>query len=79
VFLSFETRPIDPIRAPLYLTYSNSSPMAVARAAGSQVTMDPQSPAETDEVTPLAKGVFESMPRTMRNLTVYGKTIIITG
>lgn len=39
----------------------------------------PVPPQEDDHVTPLTRRVFEQMPQTMRNMTVYGKTVIVTG
>ncbi|KAG9252474.1 uncharacterized protein F5Z01DRAFT_230409 [Emericellopsis atlantica] len=39
----------------------------------------PQPPLEHDVVQPLSKRVHEAMPHTLRNMTVYGQTIIITG
>jgi NAD(P)-dependent dehydrogenase (short-subunit alcohol dehydrogenase family) len=39
----------------------------------------PAPPADNDAVQPLTRKVFEQLPYTMRNMSVYGKTIIITG
>ncbi|KFH47554.1 L-xylulose reductase-like protein [Hapsidospora chrysogenum ATCC 11550] len=39
----------------------------------------PVPPPDHDAVHPLSRRVYEAMPHTMRNMTVYGKTIIITG
>lgn len=39
----------------------------------------PPSAAEHDAVDPLSKRVYDALPRTVKNMTVYGKTIIITG
>ncbi|PHH80066.1 hypothetical protein CDD82_1998 [Ophiocordyceps australis] len=40
----------------------------------------PQPVNESDRVIePLSRKVYDSMPRTLRNMTVYGKTIIVTG
>ena len=45
-----------------------------------QVPYDsPVPPPEYDLVQPLSKKVYEAMPHTVRNMTVHGKTIIITG
>ncbi|EFY91259.1 hypothetical protein J3458_000506 [Metarhizium acridum] len=45
-----------------------------------QVPYDsPVPPAEYDLVQPLGKKVYEAMPHTMRNMSVYGKVIIVTG
>jgi NAD(P)-dependent dehydrogenase (short-subunit alcohol dehydrogenase family) len=45
-----------------------------------QVPFDsPVPPTENDVVQPLTKKVFETMPQTMKNMSVFGKTIIITG
>lgn len=45
-----------------------------------QVPYDsPAPPLDHDLVQPLGKKVYEAMPHTMRNMSVYGKTIIITG
>lgn len=46
----------------------------------SQVPHDsPAPPAENDAVQPLTRKVYDQLPYTMRNMSVYGKTIIITG
>ncbi|KAG6087460.1 hypothetical protein E4U30_007175 [Claviceps sp. LM220 group G6] len=39
----------------------------------------PAPPLEHDAVQPLSKSVFDSMPHTMRNMSVYGKVIIVSG
>ncbi|KAI5467751.1 short chain dehydrogenase [Mariannaea sp. PMI_226] len=39
----------------------------------------PVPPVEDDSVTPLSRKVYESMPQTMKNMSVFGKTIIVTG
>ncbi len=39
----------------------------------------PTPPPEYDAVQPLSKKSYESLPHTMKNMTVYGKTIIVTG
>lgn len=39
----------------------------------------PTPPSENEAVEPLSRNIFDAMPRTMRNMTVHGKTIIITG
>jgi NAD(P)-dependent dehydrogenase (short-subunit alcohol dehydrogenase family) len=39
----------------------------------------PTPPPEYDAVNPLQKKVFDQMPYTMQNMTVMGKTIIVTG
>lgn len=39
----------------------------------------PAPPVEHDAVEPLSKRVYEALPHTMKNMTVFGKTIIITG
>lgn len=39
----------------------------------------PVPPPDNDAVQPLSQQVFETMPFTMRNMSVYGKTIIVTG
>ncbi|KAM5348751.1 hypothetical protein ACJ41O_008574 [Fusarium nematophilum] len=39
----------------------------------------PVPPTDNDVVQPLTRKVFEQLPQTMRNMSVYGKTIIITG
>lgn len=39
----------------------------------------PTLPPENDEVLPLAKKVFDSLPPTMQKMTVHDKVIIITG
>ncbi|KAJ6437765.1 D-arabinitol 2-dehydrogenase [Purpureocillium lavendulum] len=39
----------------------------------------PVPPPDHDAVQPLSRKTFESMPWTLRNMTVYGKTIIVTG
>ncbi|OAQ73976.1 D-arabinitol 2-dehydrogenase [Pochonia chlamydosporia 170] len=45
-----------------------------------QVPYDsPAPPPEYDLVQPLGKKVYEAMPHTLRNMSVYGKVIIITG
>jgi NAD(P)-dependent dehydrogenase (short-subunit alcohol dehydrogenase family) len=45
-----------------------------------QVPYDsPAPPVEHDLVQPLGKKVYEAMPHTLRNMSVYGKVIIITG
>lgn len=48
--------------------------------AASQVPFDSPIPSPDHEsIQPLSRKVFENMPRTLRNMTVYGKTIIVTG
>lgn len=48
--------------------------------AASQVPLDSPAPAaENDAVEPLNRRVFEALPHTLKNMTVFGKTIIITG
>ncbi|KAK8150784.1 hypothetical protein G3M48_008113 [Beauveria asiatica] len=45
-----------------------------------QIPFDsPAPPAENEAVEPLTKKVYEALPRTVQNMTVFGKTIIITG
>ena len=39
----------------------------------------PMPPVDHDGVQPLSKRVHDAMPHTMKNMSVYGKTIIITG
>lgn len=39
----------------------------------------PQPPPEHDEVQPLSKKAYEGLPHTMKQMTVFGKTIIVTG
>ncbi|CAM1506405.1 Fc.00g060460.m01.CDS01 [Cosmosporella sp. VM-42] len=39
----------------------------------------PVPPPDNDAVQPLSRKVYEQLPYTMRNMSVYGKTIIITG
>ncbi|OAR00201.1 hypothetical protein LLEC1_01179 [Akanthomyces lecanii] len=39
----------------------------------------PQPPAENEAVEPLTKKAYEALPRTVKSMTVFGKTIIITG
>jgi NAD(P)-dependent dehydrogenase (short-subunit alcohol dehydrogenase family) len=39
----------------------------------------PQAGPESEDVTPLTKRAYDSMPQTMKNMSVFGKTIIITG
>ncbi|KAF4991243.1 hypothetical protein FDECE_14103 [Fusarium decemcellulare] len=39
----------------------------------------PVPPPDNDAVQPLTRKVFDQLPYTMRNMSVYGKTIIITG
>ncbi|KAF7560590.1 hypothetical protein G7046_g3549 [Stylonectria norvegica] len=49
-------------------------------AASSHVPQDsPTPPPENDEIQPLSRKVYESLPFTMRNMSVYGKVIIVTG
>ncbi|ATY59191.1 Short-chain dehydrogenase reductase SDR [Cordyceps militaris] len=46
----------------------------------SKVPLESPAPAaENEAIEPLTKKVFETLPRTVRNMTVFGKTIIITG
>ncbi|KYK55040.1 hypothetical protein DCS_07001 [Drechmeria coniospora] len=59
--------------------HSDKHTVAVPEAA-SQVPCDsPAPPSDHDTIQPLSRKVFENMPPTMRNMTVYGKTIIVTG
>ncbi|POR33853.1 L-xylulose reductase [Tolypocladium paradoxum] len=45
-----------------------------------QVPFDsPAPPPDHDAVQPLSRRVYDAMPHTLRNMTVYGKTIIVTG
>ncbi|KAI9151828.1 NADP-dependent mannitol dehydrogenase [Paramyrothecium foliicola] len=45
-----------------------------------QVPFDsPVPPVENDVVQPLTKKVYETLPTTLKNMSVFGKTIIITG
>jgi NAD(P)-dependent dehydrogenase (short-subunit alcohol dehydrogenase family) len=45
-----------------------------------QVPFDsPAPPVENDVVQPLTKKVYETLPQTMKSMSVFGKTIIITG
>ena len=39
----------------------------------------PAPPPDHDAVEPLSRKTFEAMPHTLRSMTVYGKTIIVTG
>lgn len=39
----------------------------------------PAPPMEHDEVHPLSKKVYEGMPHTLKSMSVFGKTIIVTG
>ncbi|UNI18273.1 Sorbose reductase [Purpureocillium takamizusanense] len=39
----------------------------------------PVPPPDHDAIQPLSRKTFEAMPWTLRNMTVYGKTIIVTG
>ncbi|KAJ6787352.1 hypothetical protein PWT90_05943 [Aphanocladium album] len=39
----------------------------------------PQPPADNEAIEPLTKKVYETLPHTVKNMTVFGKTIIITG
>lgn len=39
----------------------------------------PAPPTENDAVQPLTRKVYDQLPYTMRNMSVYGKTIIVTG
>jgi NAD(P)-dependent dehydrogenase (short-subunit alcohol dehydrogenase family) len=48
--------------------------------AAAQVPFDtPTPPVEHDDVQPLTEKVFDALPQTMKNMSVFGKTIIITG
>lgn len=51
----------------------------VPESAGRVPTESPVPAPEHDAVQPLSKKVYDSMPHTMRNMTVHGKTIIVTG
>ncbi|KAF4971562.1 hypothetical protein FZEAL_9807 [Fusarium zealandicum] len=39
----------------------------------------PVPPTENEIVQPLTRKIFEQLPQTMRDMTVYGKTVILTG
>ena len=39
----------------------------------------PQAPVDHDTIHPLGKRVYDAMPHTLKQMSVYGKTIIITG
>jgi NAD(P)-dependent dehydrogenase (short-subunit alcohol dehydrogenase family) len=46
----------------------------------SQVPFDsPVPPSEAEVLQPLSQNVYDSMPYTLRSMSVYGKTIIVTG
>ncbi|KAF7546754.1 hypothetical protein G7Z17_g8210 [Cylindrodendrum hubeiense] len=46
----------------------------------SQVPQDsPVPPSENEAVVPLTRKVYDALPQTMKNMSVYGKTIIVTG
>jgi len=48
--------------------------------AAARVPSEPRAPShESDIVQPLTRKTFEQLPHTMRNMSVYGKTIILTG
>ncbi|CEJ90922.1 Putative Short chain dehydrogenase [[Torrubiella] hemipterigena] len=53
--------------------------VSVPESAGKVPSESPVPAPENDAVQPLSKKVYDSMPHTMRNMTVHGKTIIITG
>ncbi|TQW08736.1 hypothetical protein V2A60_006218 [Cordyceps javanica] len=50
--------------------------------AASRVPFDspvPPADADADAVEPLTRRVYETLPRTVRSMTVFGKTIVVTG
>ncbi|CAG9992547.1 unnamed protein product [Clonostachys byssicola] len=55
------------------------STVQVAEGAGKVPFDSPVPPTDSDAVNPLSRKAFESLPQTLRDMTVYGKTIILTG
>ncbi|CAI6097903.1 unnamed protein product [Clonostachys chloroleuca] len=55
------------------------STVQVAEGAGKVPFDSPVPPTDSDAVQPLSRKAFESLPQTLRDMTVYGKTIILTG
>lgn len=58
---------------------SDHHTIQVPDAAGTVPFDSPVAPAERDTIQPLAKKVYETMPHTMRSMTIFGKTVIVTG
>ncbi|KAH6900741.1 hypothetical protein B0T10DRAFT_36212 [Thelonectria olida] len=59
--------------------HGDKSTVQVPESAANVPHDSPTPPAENDAVTPLTRKVYESMPHTMKNMSVFGKTIIVTG
>ncbi|CAH0052739.1 unnamed protein product [Clonostachys solani] len=55
------------------------STVQVSEGAGKVPFDSPVPPNDSDAVQPLSRKSFESLPQTLRDMTVYGKTIILTG
>lgn len=62
--------------------YSTDAKTAEATSKASSFTVPTQSRADSadaGDVVPLSRQVYESMPSTMKNLSVMGKVVLITG